>query len=151
MTYTDNLRNALKKREIKLKYEFDDCSENNYDLFIKKFGIVLPEIIKQFYNQFEYLKIKEPRHFEMLSFKNMIIYDDRYLLFSIIDNDEKICFDFSNINEAGQWDIINYCNKYLITKTISSYLVNKIWAWVDKERTIWKEETYAASPDEPRL
>lgn len=80
------------------------------------------------------------RQFKLLTFSNYILYEDRYLFFSIMNNGEQICFDIANRNSADEWDIINYSNKFIITRTISSYLTNKVWAWLDRGRTIWKDE-----------
>jgi hypothetical protein len=63
-------------------------------------------------------------------------------MFSRVNGIEIICFDTNNINSANEWDIVNYSNNYLITKTIESYLTNKIWAFVDREREFWKQEQY---------
>lgn len=51
-----------------------------------------------------------------------------------------IAFDRNKINEAGEWDIINLDSSFVITKTLSSFLNNKIWAWLERSREIWKDE-----------
>ena len=51
-----------------------------------------------------------------------------------------ISFDRNKINEAEEWDIINLDNSFVITKTLSSFLNNKIWAWLERSREIWKDE-----------
>ena len=67
--------------------------------------------------------------------------NSHYLQFAIID-DIIIAIDIQTTNEAKEWDIINYNTNYLITKTLESFFVNKVWAWLDRQRTIWKEEVY---------
>lgn len=67
-----------------------------------------------------------------------------YIKLASIDN-VIIAFDCSKKNEAGEWDIINYQSKYVITKTLSSFLNNKIWAWLDRKRRFWVEELYEKS------
>ena len=61
-------------------------------------------------------------------------------------NNNKIIFntlvDLSKKNEADEWDIINLNNHFVITKTIGSFFTNKVWAWIDRGHTIWKEEIY---------
>lgn len=64
-----------------------------------------------------------------------------YLQFAQIDN-IIIAADIRKTNEANEWDIINYETKYVITKTFESFFANKVWAWLDRKRTIWKEEVY---------
>ena len=67
--------------------------------------------------------------------------DSRYIKLASVDN-VVIAFDCSKKNEAGEWDIINYQSKYVITKTLGSFLNNKIWAWLDRKRKIWDEELH---------
>lgn len=64
-----------------------------------------------------------------------------YLQFAQI-NDVIIAADLRKINEANEWDIINYNTGFVITKTFESFFANKVWAWLDRKRTIWKEEIY---------
>ena len=40
--------------------------------------------------------------------------------------------------DAG--DILEYQSKYLVTLTIGSFLLNKVWAWLEKGRAIWENE-----------
>jgi hypothetical protein len=144
MTYIENLDAALKKREDKIKYTITYCSSVDYSEIKLKIGIDFPPKVKQYFDRIEHIKIESPRQFEILPLNKICLFDAQFLFFSVINNEEKICFDISHINDADQWDIINFSNKYLITKTISSYLINKIWAWVDRDRMIWQEEFYSS-------
>lgn len=72
---------------------------------------------------------------------NLVLLDDNYLQFAQI-NDVIIAADLRKINEANEWDIINYNTGFVITKTFESFFANKVWAWLDRKRTIWKEEDY---------
>ena len=83
----------------------------------------------------------------------IIAEEERNIIFEIAELDSQhiklasignviIAFDCSKKNEADEWDIINYQSKYIITKTLSSFLNNKIWAWLDRKRNIWGEELY---------
>ena len=72
---------------------------------------------------------------------NLVLLDDNYLQFAQI-NDVIIAADLRKINEANEWDIINYDTGFVITKTFESFFANKVWAWLDRKRTIWKEEIY---------
>ena len=72
---------------------------------------------------------------------NLVLLDDNYLQFAQI-NDVIIAADLRKINEANEWDIINYNTGFVITKTFESFFANKVWAWLDRKRTIWKEEIY---------
>lgn len=72
---------------------------------------------------------------------NLVLLDYNYLQFAQI-NDVVIAADLRKINEANEWDIINYNTGFVITKTFESFFANKVWAWLDRKRTIWKEEIY---------
>ena len=74
---------------------------------------------------------------ELLGVNDIELLENRFLKFSIINNNEIICFDTLEINSAGEWDILNYNNKFVITKTIPSFLTNKIWAWIDRDKNIF--------------
>ena len=51
-----------------------------------------------------------------------------------------IAIDIKDINQADERNIINYQTNFVITKTLASFLNNKIWAWLDRGRMIWQEE-----------
>lgn len=67
--------------------------------------------------------------------------NNNYLQFAQIDN-IVIVVDIQKTNEANEYNIINYETKYVITKTFESFFANKVWAWIDRKRTFWKEEIY---------
>ena len=75
-----------------------------------------------------------------IDFKLSII-DNNYLVFAFINNNI-IAVNLSEKNEADEWDIITLNSHFVITKTIGSFFANKVWAWIDRGRTIWQEETY---------
>lgn len=66
--------------------------------------------------------------------------ENRYLPFARIGT-RLFCFDTQELNKANQWDILEYHSKYLVTLTIGSFLLNKVWAWLDKGRVIWEDES----------
>lgn len=72
---------------------------------------------------------------------NLSLFNNRYLQFATIE-DVVIAMDVLKRNEAKEWDILNFNTKYLITKTLGSFLNNKVWAWLDRGRRIWEEECY---------
>ena len=81
---------------------------------------------------------KEEREMEF----KLVWVDECRLQFASIGETVKIGIDFSKQNSAGEWDVIELNTRYLITKTLSSFFNNKVWAWIDRRRTIWKEELY---------
>ncbi len=144
MQYLIEFKRAVEKRQKANKITADFI-EGSFSINNNKvlFGDNIPQAVKAMFSVFNGLIISEPRHFELLKHSELIVLDERYLHFATMNSSERICFDMREINSAGEWDIINYNEGFIITKTIASYLTNKIWAWIDRERTIWKEETYA--------
>ncbi|MEA4936464.1 MAG: hypothetical protein VB102_07460 [Paludibacter sp.] len=133
---------ALSKRVMTGKI---DCiySTNNYDynklhIYSK---IVFPHSVNYYFENYIPVDILcNNRGLRLLPPMELELIDEKFLLFAKINNIENICFDTSNINFASEWDIVNYSNNYLITKTISSFLSNKVWAWIERGRKIWDQE-----------
>ena len=67
-----------------------------------------------------------------------------YLQFAQIDN-VIIAADIRKTNEASEWDIINYKTGFVIAKTFESFFVDKIWAWIDQKKAIWKDNINVSS------
>ena len=108
--------------------------------------------VAYFFNKEE--KIKHISNNELLMLDNLVVLknnrsvsfcisdvDNNYLQLAQIDS-VTIVFDKTSINDAGEWNIINRETGFVITKTLSSFLNNKIWAWLDRSRCIWNEEIY---------
>ena len=85
------------------------------------------------------LSIKNEKRTIVFSFGTLL--ENRYLPFARIEN-HLFCFDTQNFNNANQWDILEYKSKYLVTLTIGSFLLNKVWAWLEKRRAIWENESF---------
>ena len=143
MQYLIEFKRAIEKRQ-KLNKISCDFVDGSFSITEKEVlhGINLPKAVKDMFLGFNGLVISEPRHFELLKQSEVIVLNERYLHFAIMNRTERICFDMREVNSAGEWDIINYKDGFVITKTIASYLSNKIWAWIDRQRAIWKEETF---------
>jgi hypothetical protein len=144
MQFIENFKKAIDKRIDKKSISFISNNKNNYskNQLQSLTENVMPNVILEFLTKLNGVTINEPRSFKILELDEIKVIENRYLLFAIMHNKEKICFDTNNLNSANEWDIISYENKFLITKTISSYLTNKVWAWIDRERIIWEEEIY---------
>ena len=76
--------------------------------------------------------------------------DDREIYFKLASHNrsylqiaqiekEIIAVDLQQINELNEWNIINYNTKHVITQTFDDFFSNKVWDWIDKKKTIWKE------------
>lgn len=145
MKNIDEFNRALNKKSDKklLSYTLNskkELSEKEIKEYLHDFNI--PQNIVKFLLSYNGLVIHEPRLLKILHFDEIRIIEGDFLFFALINETEKICFDISGINSADEFNIISYENKFVITKTLSSFLTNKIWAWIDRGRTIWKEEFY---------
>ena len=144
MQYLEEFKQAINNKQIKNKISCicDWKDSGNAQVVRDLLGVSPPDSVIELFLTINGLLISKPRHFQLLKLSDTKILEDRYLLFAIINENELICFDMSSLNAAGEWDIINHSNGNIITKTLASFLTNKIWAWVDRSRTIWKEESY---------
>lgn len=143
MNYIIDLKNALLKRinANKIECEFSDQNALIFPSILSNINI--PPNIDFYIRNYQPVIIKNNnRVIELLNSSKFEMIENRFLMFSKINNTEIICFDTFNINSAHEWDIVNYSNKFVITKTISSFITNKIWAWIDRGRTIWDAENH---------
>ncbi len=145
-TYIDDFIKSIKKCKRNIQYnlveEFDAKFVDN--IYIEKSKIYnIPSSITDLYNRIKYFEIFGTHSFKLYSidlvFSNKV--NQEYLLFAVINN-VPLCFDTRFLNSAGEWDIVNGNDGFLVTKTLASLFVNKIWAWVDRDRKIWGEEIY---------
>ena len=125
-TFIDNLRRRERRMGYKvLQTEKSIVNCNN------SISLVLFQYVDG------YRIIKDDRE---IVFK-LALLNNNYLQFAQIKN-IIIAADIQKTNEANEYNIINFETKYLITKTFESFFANKVWAWIDRKRTIWKEEIY---------
>lgn len=144
MKYIEDFIMMLKKHHDKDKITYEvtstipfESKENEVEL-----NNIIPNNLKELYFQIDGFKISKPRKFELLESSRLTLLDNRYLVFAVFNETEMICFDISHVNDAGELDIINYDNKFLITLTLGSFLMNKVWAWVNRGREVWNEEVH---------
>jgi hypothetical protein len=139
----DHLAGNFEKRKVKNNIVYnlgepatsDQLEKAEYNLKVN-----FPYQLKLFYSHYNGLFVKDPR-FKIFSLDKLSKIGD-LINFAVIKDDIKICFDCSQINKANQWDIINCNDGHIITHTFSSFWSNKIWAWIDKRREVWKEFDY---------
>ena len=125
-TFIDNLRRRERRMGYKvLQTEKSIVNCNN------SISLVLFQYVDG------YRIIKDDREI----FFKLALLNNNYLQFAQIKN-IIIAADIQKTNEANEYNIINFETKYLITKTFESFFANKVWAWIDRKRTIWKEEIY---------
>lgn len=71
-----------------------------------------------------------------INFK-LTLHNNGYLQFAQIGKVD-IAIDLRQINELNEWNIINYNTKHVIATTFDNFFSNKVWDWIDKNKTIWK-------------
>ena len=127
----DGIANVDKKFSYSIDKDisFDIVSKTEMRLQIK-----IPEKIKLFYLFLNNLKTKNP-DFEIIGIEKWVL-EDGFINFAIFDNLRIVSFDTRQLNEAGEWSIVNGIIDYELTKTISSFWSNKIWKWLEWRRPI---------------
>lgn len=142
--FLNQFKSALEKKRNKgvISYSLNHNVNVSEEQIMTLLGENIPSNVKVMLMDFGAFKIDKPRSFELLEFSDLKIIRERFLLFAIINDVENICFDMRKINSANEWDIINIKDEFIITHTLSSFFTNKVWAWIDRSRTIWKEEIY---------
>lgn len=140
----EHFQTNLLKREKKVGLHFslgapasDELIENTESRLRVKF----PFQVALFYRNYNGLYIEEP-HLKVFELENLHLVDKR-IHFAIVGEGHNLYLDTSRINNADQWDIVVDESDYIVTLTFASFWSNKIFAWVDKQRTIWKEEFFA--------
>ncbi len=105
-----------------------------------KLGINFPIEIIHFYETLNGLSVASPK-FELLPVEELQ-QKNELIIFGHFNGCIPVGFESSSTNSAGQWNIVNSTNGYVITLTISSFLTNKIWAWLLRGREVWEKELY---------
>ena len=54
-------------------------------------------------------------------------------------------FDTRSRNDADPWDIVTVDTGFLVTLTMASFWSNKVLAWVDSRRPVWRREVHGPS------
>lgn len=120
----------LRSREKRMGYVVSQTAKNAVNC-----NFTLSQLLFQYVDGYRIQKDDREIVFKLA------LLDHDYLQFAQID-DVIIAVDLRKTNEANEWDIINYQSKYVITKTLGSFLNYQIWAWLDRKREIWNKELY---------
>ncbi|MBL1214984.1 MAG: SMI1/KNR4 family protein [Ignavibacteriae bacterium] len=114
-----------RKEEFSLSYKFGaPIGKDEISNVEEKFEILFPEQVREFYTNYNGMKVQEPA-FEIYSLNKLRILDN-YLIFAKFNNEHEVAFDISKINQADQWNIMNIENGYCVTLTMASFWSNKI-------------------------
>ena len=142
--HTDHLIRNFEKRAVKqgMNYHLGSpASIYEIEQTQKRLKVKFPSQVKMFYQTINGLQVKDP-HLEILCLNKIKVDEAGRIHFATFDQKHRICFDTTKINNAEQWDILNLDTGFTVTLTMASFWTNKIWAWIDSKRTIWKEEVY---------
>ena len=92
-----------------------------------RLSVTFPEQVRTFFFNYNGLRVEDP-FLRILALEDLRFPNSDLLQFAFI-GEEKIFFDVSHLNAAGQWDIVNE-SKIPITLTMASFWSNKVWRWL---------------------
>jgi cell wall assembly regulator SMI1 len=104
-----------------------------------RLGVALPAQVARFYRHYDGLRIDDPPP-DVLPLAQLALVAPRRLHFATVNGHHVLCFNTAALNAAGQWDIVTQASGYRITLTMASCWSNKLWAWLDKGRPIWRPQ-----------
>lgn len=142
--HTDHLVKNFKERAQKKGMHYhlgNPASVEDIEQTQERLKITFPSQVKMFYQTVNGVQVKDP-HLDIYCLNDIEIDESGKIHFATFDQKHRICFDTTTINNAGQWDIVNMDTGFTVTLTMASFWSNKIWAWIDSKRTIWKNEVY---------
>jgi cell wall assembly regulator SMI1 len=128
------LQKLSEQRHIKYRVA-GPASNESIALAEQRFKVSFPEQVRVFYQNYNGLRVEEPQ-LEIYPLEGLDLISPERLHFTTLNTNERLLFDVSHINEAGQWDIVTEDN-YRVTLTMASFWTNKIWAWIEKRCEIW--------------
>lgn len=105
----------------------------------RRLGVSFPVQVKLFYRNFDGLRVDDPQ-LEIFPVARLNFASPNRLHFATLAENRPLYFDVSHLNVAEQWDIVT-ADGYRVTLTMASFWSNKIWAWVEKRRAIWQDES----------
>lgn len=138
--------NSFKQRLERLKvekpnFEFtinSGASQASFEKVETKTGQVIPNKIRSFWTYYNGLETVNPalkiHPINEWEISNELIH------FASFNDTNKIYFKIDQLNQAKEWSIINKKENYILTLTMSSFWSNKVWHWLEHERSIWKDE-----------
>lgn len=107
----------------------------------RRLGVSFPEPVVRFFSSCDGLQVVEP-HLKINALDQLKFIGDRLIHLATFDKEHRLAFDVSEVNQADQWSIVNADTGYRVTFSMASFWTNKVWAWIDRRRTVWEEETY---------
>ncbi len=99
----------------------------------------VPDSLLEFYGFCNGFRVSSP-HLDVFGAK-VLQKDGELVKFAIFDQSNCVAFDTSQLNDAGEWDIINLATGFRLTHTLASFMTNKTWAWIDWRRPVWRDDS----------
>lgn len=101
----------------------------------RRLNLIFPDQVVQFWCAIDGLDVQEPPF--RLAPLSEFNFRDGLILFGTCETAIQLAFDVRDINEAGQWSIINAATGYRVTLTMASFWSYHMWTWIVKRRPIW--------------
>ncbi|MBI9077017.1 MAG: hypothetical protein JEZ02_16530 [Desulfatibacillum sp.] len=102
-----------------------------------RLGLKFPSQVSLFYENYNGLHVEQP-FLKILNLENLDLVN-KGIHFATLGNEHHLHFDVSSLNAADQWDIISE-DGHIVTLTFASFWTNKLFAWIDWQRPIWKPD-----------
>ena len=116
----------------------EPASEDDISQAEEKLGVSFPSKVPLFYRSFNGLRVENPQ-LEVLPIEQLNFVFPNRLHFATTDGKHRLYFDTSQINVAGQWNILAE-DGYCVTLTMPAFWSSYIWKWIKSRRVIWEEE-----------
>lgn len=101
--------------------------------------LTIPQRIRQFYQSYNGFQVIEPR-VELFSINKLeFIGTNSLLKFAQVYGKSDLCFDTANLNSDCEWIIVT-AEGFKITRSMGSFLSNKIWGFIGSEDPGWLDE-----------
>lgn len=133
MTAMENILRALanRKRTRGLCYSAGQpATPAELDAAELRLRVTFPSDFRGCYAVCNGLHVEEPA-LTLLGLDQMEFAAAERLHFATFAADQKVCFDTSGRNVAGEWSIIGPAGD-LMTLTFGSFVANKIFKWIDR-------------------
>ncbi len=135
--HLDQIQRRFEKlRQQGLEYRIAPAASTEaIDAAEQRLGVKFPEQVRRFYSAFDGIEVLEPP-FKLYALDELER-DDSQLVFCLCDHVHRLAFKTGQVNDAGQWFIVNAETGYRITYTMASFWSIHMWSWIELGRPIW--------------
>jgi hypothetical protein len=105
-----------------------------------------PPQVAMFYRHCNGLSVAAPK-VDVFPIEDLHRKEPGLVPFCRFDGRHELSFDVRQRNAADEWTIINADTGFQVTLTLASFLFNKLFAWVKKQRPIWGPESWPADSE----